>query len=135
MNATLANLVYTIGIAGLFYLDRDKTVKTSKALWLPILYLGILGSRPLSVWLGWGGGGADAQLDGSPLDGAFFQILLVIAICVLVLRGSRVTKVVTQNFPLPILLYFAFCLFSVIWSDYSAVALKKWTKSTEDLIM
>lgn len=136
MNPSLATLVYTFGIAGLFYLDRDKTIQTSKALWLPVLYLLIIGSKPLSVWLGVASpGGADVQMEGSPIDGAFFQILLIATLCVLVRRGSRILKFLNTSFPLPILLYFVFCLLSVIWSDYSIVALKKWTKSVEDIVM
>jgi exopolysaccharide production protein ExoQ len=136
MNPSLASLVYACGIAGLFYLDRDKSVKTSKALWLPVFYLWIIGSRPLSVWLGIGPPrGTDVQMEGSPIDGAFFQILLIAAICVLVLRSGRVVTFLNANFPIPILLYFVFCLLSFIWSDYPAVALKKWIKSVEDLVM
>jgi exopolysaccharide production protein ExoQ len=136
MSPSLASLVYTLGIAGLFYLDRDKTIKTSKALWLPVLYLGIIGSRPLSVWLGISApNGTDVTMEGSPIDGAFFQILLVAAVCVLIRRGSQVTKFMTVSFPIPVLIYFVFCLLSVIWSDYSLVVLKKWIKSVEDLVM
>jgi len=136
MSPTLATLFYTCGVAALFYLDYNKTVKTSKALWLPVAYLWIIGSRPLSIWLGIGPpSGADVQLKGSPIDGAFFQLLLVAAICVLVVRGSCVVNFITKSFPIPILLYFVFCLLSVIWSDYPAASLKKWIKSVEDLVM
>lgn len=136
MNPSLASLVYTLGIAGLFYLDRDKTIKTSKALWLPVLYLGIIGSRPISVWLGIEqANGSNAAMEGSPIDGAFFQILLVVALCVLVRRASRVGKFMAMSFPLPVLIYFVFCLLSVIWSDYSLLVLKKWIKSIEDVAM
>lgn len=136
MSPTLATLVYTFGIAALFYLDYDKGVKTSKALWLPVAYLCIVGSRPLSVWLGIGPpSGANVQLEGSPIDGAFFQVLLVVAICVLVVRGPRVVNFITKSLPTPILLYFVFCLLSVIWSDYPGVALKKWIKAIGDLAM
>jgi O-antigen ligase len=136
MNPSLASLIYTCGIAGLFYLDRDKSIRTSKALWLPVAYLWILGSRPLSVWLGMGPANrTNTLMEGSPVDGVFFQILFIAAICVLVVRGRRVVKFLNTNFPLPILLYLVFCLFSIIWSDYPGVALKKWTKSVEDLVM
>ena len=135
MSPSLASLLYTCAIAGLFYLNRDKSVRTSKALWLPVVYLWILGSRPLSVWLGSGPpSGTDVQLEGSPIDAAFFQILLVAAICVLLQRGSRVATLL-KKFPIPILLYFVFCLLSIVWSDYPVVALKKWIKSVEDLVM
>ena len=54
MGASLAFLICSIGVAGLFYLDRDKSVRNSKALWLPVIWLWIAGSRPVSAWLGIG---------------------------------------------------------------------------------
>jgi hypothetical protein len=33
-------------------LNETSPIGTSKALWLPVVYLWILGSRPVSVWLG-----------------------------------------------------------------------------------
>jgi exopolysaccharide production protein ExoQ len=134
MNPSLASLVYACGIAGLFYLDRDKSIRTSKALWLPVLYLWILGSRPVSVWLGaTPAGGPTIQLDGSPVDAAFFAILLIAAICVLVHRGRRTLTFLNANGP--ILVYFLFCLLSVLWSDFPLVAFKRWIKAIGDLVM
>jgi len=133
MHATLASLVYVCGIAGLFYLDRDNTVKTSKALWLPVAYLGILGSRPLSTWLGVGNSGADVQMEGSPLDAVFYGLLSIGAIIVLINRGPRAIRILSSNFP--ILIYFTYCLLSVIWSDYPGVAFKRWFKATGDILM
>jgi len=132
MNPSLASLAYACGIAGLFYLDRDKS-QTSKALYLPVIYLWILGSRPVSIWLGITTVyGADAQ-ESSPIDGAFFEILLVAAICVLIFRGPRVLPVLKAN--LPVLIYFLFCLFSIIWSDFPGPVSKKWIKATGDVLM
>ena len=134
MSPSLASLAYACCIAGLFYLDRDKSIRTSKALWLPVLYLWAIGSRPVSMWLGMAPpSGADTQLEGSPVDGAFFQILLVVAICVLAHRGRRTLTFLKANFP--ILIYFLFCLLSVIWSDYPGPALRKWIKAIGDLAM
>ena len=50
MNPLLASLICACGVGGLFYLDRDKTVRTSWALWLPTLWIGIVGSRAVSAW-------------------------------------------------------------------------------------
>jgi exopolysaccharide production protein ExoQ len=136
MNPSLASLVYACGIAGLFYLDRDNSVPTSKALWLPVVYMWAVGSRPVSDWLGMAPAyGVDTALEGSPIDGAFFAVLLVAALCVLVHRGRRILNFLNTNFPMPILIYFAFCLFSVCWSDYPGPALKKWIKAVGDLAM
>ena len=134
MNPSLASLVYACGIAGLFYLDRDKSIRTSKALWLPVVYLWILGSRPVSVWLGMAPSGAgDVQLDGSPVDRAFFVVLLIAAVCVLAHRGRRTVTFLSANGP--ILIYFLFCLLSISWSDFPGVAFKRWIKAIGDLVM
>jgi exopolysaccharide production protein ExoQ len=134
MNPSVASLVYICGIAGLFFLDRDKSVQTSKALWLPVFYLLVIGSRPVSLWLGMTPpAGTSLQLDGSPVDRLFFAALSAAAVCVLVHRGRRVFAFVKAN--VPILIYFLFCLVSVLWSDFPGVAFKRWTKSIGDLLM
>ncbi len=134
MNSLVASLVYACGIAGLFYLDRDKSIRTSKALWLPVLYLWIIGSRPVSEWLGVAPAvGTDVQLDGSPVDRALFVALLIGAICVLVQRGRRTLSFLNANGP--ILIYFLFCLLSILWSDFPVVAFKRWTKAIGDVLM
>src|SRR5579862_4804796 len=135
MNPSIAIVVYIAGIAGLFWLNRDTSVRTSKALWLPVAYLWILGSRPVSVWLGPGyvDRTGDVQLDGSPMDAAFFGLLLVAVIAVLIHRGRRVLTFVQANGP--ILIYFFFCLLSICWSDYPGVAIKRWIKAVGDVAM
>lgn len=134
MSPTVASLAYACGIAGLFYLDRDKSARTSKALWLPVVYIWVVGSRPISAWLGiapaWG---TDVQLDGSPVDRAFFAALLLLALAVLVYRGRRTLRFLSCNWP--ILAYFLFCLMSVLWSSYPGVSAKRWIKAIEDLVM
>ena len=136
MNPTLATLVYYLGIAGLFYLNRDKTVHTSKALWLPVIYIWLVASRPASFWLGIGpsnGGDVQAQLEGNPIDTALFAALLIGGLFVLAYRGNRTLKCLAASGP--VLVYFAFCLLSVLWSDFPAVALKRWTKAIGDPVM
>ena len=134
MNPSVASLLYFCGIAGLFYLDRDSSVRTSKALWLPVVYLWIVGSRPVSAWLGIAPPpGTDVQLDGSPIDRAFFLVLLIVALCVLVRRGRRTFKFLNANGP--ILVYFLFCLMSVLWSEYPGVSFKRWIKAIGDVAM
>src|ERR1700690_486228 len=91
MNASLALLIFSVGIAGLFYLDRDKSIRTSKALWLPVAWLWIAGSRPVSSWFGVSvyEGGIAATLDGSPMDAAIFEVLIVAGLIALFQRRDR----------------------------------------------
>jgi exopolysaccharide production protein ExoQ len=137
MNPQLAFLICGAGIAGLFFLDRDKTTRTSPALWLPVLYISILASRPVSMWLGGGGGGASgdalaATLDGSPEDAAVFGILIAAAIVALVRRKK--TGVLLKACA-PIIIYYLYCLLSTVWSPFSGPSFKRWIKCVGDLVM
>jgi O-antigen ligase len=134
MNPTLASLICACGIAGLFFLNRDNSIRTSKALWLPVVWLWIVGSRPVSAWLGVSApSGTDVQMDGSPLDGLVFGILLAAALAVLIHRGGRTRTFLAANWP--ILIYFSYCLVSTLWSDFPGIAFKRWFKAIGDLAM
>lgn len=136
MSPPLATLACACGIAFLFFLDRDTSVRTSKALWLPIIWLWIVGSRPVSVWLGISAAGATnmplEQLE-SPWDRAVYSALLALGLIILIRRGAKVVAVLSNN--APILVYFAYCLLSVVWSDFPDIAFKRWLKSLGDLTM
>jgi len=135
MSTSLATLVCAVGVLGLFYLDRDKNLHTSKALWVPVLWILISGSRPVALWFGAGSATASTSqlLDGSPVDRLISAILIAAGMIALLFRSSQVTALLRKNWP--ILLYFSYCLISVIWSDFSVVALKRWIKAIGDLVM
>jgi len=133
MNPLIATFVCACGIAGLFYFDRDASVRTSRGLWIPVIYLWTIGSRPLSFWLGTPANGNNVQLDGSPTDAAFFALLLIAAIGILINRRGKLRTLLVANGP--ILVYFVFCLISACWSDHPDVSLKRWIKATNDLFM
>src|ERR1035441_8131117 len=121
MNPLTASMICACGIAVLCYLDRDRSVRTSKALWLPVVYLWIIGSRSVSAWLGvTPSSGTNVQLEGSPLDAAIFAVLLAAAIVVLIGRGKRALTLLAANWP--ILVYLSYCLVSVSWAYYPDVA-------------
>ena len=128
MTPSIASLICAIGIAGLLYLDRDKTARTSKALWIPALWIGLIGSRPLTVWMGFA---PSNELNGNPVDAAALGLLLAGALAILIGRRKRTQTLLKANWPM--LLYFAFCLISVAWSDYPDIALKRWVKAIGDL--
>src|ERR1700733_13496349 len=133
MNTLLATCVFACGVAGLFYLDRDKTVRTAKALWIPVIWIAIVGSRSVSEWFGVRHTGANAQLDGSGIDAAGFGVLTASAIIVLCFRHVRTRAFLVLNWP--VLVYFLFCLISVSWSDHPDVSFKRWIKAIGDLAM
>src|SRR5713226_6086364 len=138
MTPQIATLVFVVGIAGLFLLDRNRQAQTSTALWLPVIWLWIFGSREISLWMtalrnGESVAYGDTYLDGSPIDRMVYSVLMLIGIIVLVRRGAKASRLLQAN--LPILLFFLYCAVSVLWSDHSDIALKRWVKSLGDLIM
>jgi exopolysaccharide production protein ExoQ len=136
MNPTVALLIFSIGIAGLFFLNRDSSVRTSKALWLPVMWLWIVGSRPVSAWFGVGvntTNALDATLNGSPIDATVFAILLCIGLAVLLYRRKITSAYLALSGP--IIVYFLYCLISVTWSPFPEPAFKRWTKALGDLVM
>lgn len=133
MSPSLAVLAYACGIAGLFLLDRDSSVPTSKALWIPVIWLWIVGSRPVSVWLGITPADAtNVQLD-SPVDRFSFLALLAVGLIVLLCRSRKVIPLLKSNGP--ILCFCVFCLLSVGWSGFPDVAFKRWVKAMGDLVI
>jgi exopolysaccharide production protein ExoQ len=131
-----AFLICSTGIAGLFFLDRDPSTRNSKALWLPVIWLWIAGSRSVSAWFGIGGGSAGAlasTLDGSPLDAAIYAGLMVAGIIVVFHRKDRTSTLIRTS--IPVLIYFLYCMISVTWSPIPEPAFKRWTKDVGDLVM
>jgi exopolysaccharide production protein ExoQ len=128
-------IVFIIGILVLFALDRDKEARTSKALWIPVVWLFLAGSRPVSFWLHMRmiGTSADDLLEGSPLDRAVITVLIVVALIVLFARGRKVVTLLRANGP--ILLFLCYCGVSILWSDFPDVAFKRFVRAVGDIAM
>lgn len=136
----IATAVFVAGIAGLFWLDRDRQIRTSKALWLPVFWMLIAASRNVSEWLSAGapissdsGSAGSAYLEGNSTDRNVMAVMLVLALFFLVQRRRAVVGILREN--LPILFFFLYCAASSAWSEYPDVSLKRWFKLLGDLLM
>ena len=131
----LGTIVCIAVIAGLFALDRDDGVVPSKALWIPTVWLLINSSRAVSSWIERESAESLAQRysEGSPLDAGVYAMLMLAGLLVLNFRSRQVKRFLHEN--LPLLLFFGYCALSVAWSEYSFIALKRWSKSVGDLVM
>jgi exopolysaccharide production protein ExoQ len=129
MPRQIAALVFLIGIWGLFVLARDRKLRTSGALWLPVIWFALAGSRSVTEWTAIFGLGSSSQfttnqyIEGSPLDRNVYLALTVLALIVLLRRRKRIEMLLRLNGS--ILLYMAYCAVSVVWSDYPEVAFKR----------
>jgi O-antigen ligase len=101
------------------------------ALWIPAFWIGIIGSRPISAWLGLGG--AANELDGSPADRLLYTVLIFAALVVLVRRQVNWLDVLARNRWLSI--YFIYLGISTVWADHPFVSLKRWIKDIGNLLM
>lgn len=133
MPSQIASLIVVAGIIALFILERLDKQRTAAALWIPVVYFGIIASRPVSVWLGWGIASAQEIQDGSPVDATVYAVLYLFAAIVLIGRGARVQQLLRHSWP--VLIFFSYCLISLMWSDFPLLAFKRWTKCIGDLMM
>src|SRR5579872_5306620 len=128
MNQMLATTAYVLLIGGLFWLDRDQKARTSPGRWVAVAWLLGIGSRTVSEWLvafhfldgsPLAGGGADAMLDGNPVDRNVYSGLLLLGLIVLLQRRKQVGRLLRAN--LPIVIFFVYCAVSAVWSQYPDV--------------
>lgn len=123
-------LLLTAGfVAFLFIWETRRSGAFPRALWLPLLWMLITGSRFVSQWLAiWGvlpGGGGDPG-EGSPLDALVFLTLILSGLWVLYKRRLKLRVIFRDNTWLVV--FFLYCFLAILWSDFPFVAFKRWIK-------
>ena len=135
MIGLFATVIVVIGIVILFRLDQKWEGRASAALWVPFAWLFIESTRPVSAWitLNVAGNTTNEYVDGSPLDRNILTVLLALGLYFLSKRRRQVGAILRAN-P-AIILYFLFCLVSLLWADYPFVVFKRWIRSVADVVM
>lgn len=118
--------------------DSREEPRVSSAVWIPVIWLMINGSRQVSQWVVSFGSGpttlsAQRLVEGSPIDQTIYGALIVAGVCVLASRRVQVGEIVKNN--LSIVLFLLYEGFSVLWSDLPFSALRKWGKALGDPVM
>src|SRR6266576_2251107 len=116
-------------IIWLFRRDIREKPDISGALWLPLLWLVLGCSRPVSAWLNIFGlpvSGAASVEEGSPLDACFYFVMIIVGFCVLAKRQVRLSEIISNNGWL--IAFLLYCFISIAWSDFPFVAFKRWLK-------
>jgi exopolysaccharide production protein ExoQ len=118
----------------LFLFDPAKDQRVSGALWVPVIWIFIAGSRNPSQWLGGQVGmAAQAFEEGNPIDRSVSTALLILAIGILISRSFNWGNFFARNAALTAFLLFT--LMSVLWSDFPLVALKRWFRDFGNYLM
>lgn len=121
-------------VVHLFRADMRENPDASTALWVPLTWMFLAGSRYASSWLSLGGPGSAGTYDeGSPIDRAVFFALLVAGLVILYRRRLQWGHILSGNKLLAFYLFF--CLASLLWSDAPFVGFKRWVKDLGNPVM
>jgi exopolysaccharide production protein ExoQ len=134
MPSELAFVLTLAFIAFLFWRESLQRTEVSRALWIPLVWFLIAGSRFVSQWLNLTPPLDSATIEeGSPIDAGVFFSLIVAGLYVLKQRHVTLAKCVQNNRWLTIFLLF--CFVAIFWSDFPYVAFKRWIKVLGNAIM
>ena len=134
MPPVIALALTLIFIAYVFIREFRKPYKPSWAIWIPCAWLLVLGSRSVTAWLNLGQPTQSINIEeGSPLERAYFFVLIILGVIALSKRGMSWSQVFRNNAALT--LFFLYCGVSIFWSDFPFIAFKRWTKGLGDPIM
>jgi exopolysaccharide production protein ExoQ len=120
---TLAFIVF------LFRRDILEKPDVSGALWLPLLWLLLGCSRPVTTWLNIFGlpvSGGVSNEEGSPVDALFQYALLTAGVLVVIKRQVSLSEVLQRNGW--IVVFITYCFVSIVWSDDPFITFKRCTK-------
>lgn len=127
MPPSLALLIWLVLLLGLLRSDPAKEPGTSLALWVPLIWMFIVGSRLPSFWLGSQFEESSQALEeGNPINRTIFFVLIVLAIGILVSRSFKWGNFFRRN--LTLVAFVSFALVSVLWSDFPLVSFKRWVR-------
>jgi len=121
----LALILWLVLLIALLLWDPAKDPRISSALWVPIIWMFIVGSRLPAQWLGGSvGAGAQALEEGNPIDRVVFFVLIFLAVVILMSRSFNWGEFFSRNMAL--MAFVLFGLVSVLWSDSTLVSFKRW---------
>lgn len=134
MPPQLALFLWFVLLVALLCFDPAKDSRVSSALWVPVTWMFIIGTRLPSQWLGSQiGVSAQALEDGNPIDRSINSLLILMALCVLLWRPFRWGDFLSRNKAL--FCFLVFSLVSACWSDFPLISLKRWFRDFGNYLM
>ena len=82
MPPQIALILCIVFILYLFKMDSKRKSHVSRALWIPTVWMMIIGSRLISQWLNLGAvlSAQETYMDGNPVDRTVFSVLIAIGL-------------------------------------------------------
>ena len=135
MPPLLASVLYFIFLVHLFLVERKQNDGTSKALWIPLTWMFLAGSRYVSRWLDLGStmNAIEAYEEGSSVDRFVFSALIAAGAFVLFRRRFSLVRLLSQN--KWTCLYWLFAIISISWSPDAFVSFKRLIRGFGNVVM
>src|SRR6266498_3778997 len=131
----IALLGTIIFVSFLFLRDIRQKPNVTGALWLPVVWVLLMGSRSVVQWLyvlhvpiALG-----SVEEGNPLDAFVYLALIVAGLYVLNKRQVSLSEVFRKN--TWVMAFLLYCFVAILWSDFPFVAFKRWIKMLGHPIM
>jgi len=133
--AQIAFLMCSVFVLVLLWIERRASRSVSLTLWLPTIWILIIGSRPLVMWF------SSAPVipgtyngdSGSVVDRWTLIVLAIIGILALIQRRFDWLRTLRRHRWLLALL--AYMCLSTLWSDITLTALKRWAREGVAIVM
>jgi exopolysaccharide production protein ExoQ len=133
MPPSIALLLCCMFILAAIMIDYRREPNVSGALWVPLIWLAIVASRPVGEWVNPRGELSLHPEEGSAIDQVSLIALICLAAYILQKRNFRLTQWWGGN--LWLFLFLLYCGISIVWSDFPWVAFKRWIRAVGSLMM
>lgn len=135
MLSILALLCNVLLMTWLFVKDGKERPMPSRASWIALTWIMLIGSRYISGWFGVNVEveSPDELVEGSPLDRLAFVALIASAAIALLIRKPAWTRIYNRNHWY--FFFFIYCGISIFWSDYPFVSFKRYIKEFGNVMM
>lgn len=127
---TIALLLCSAFVFYMLWLDHKQSPEVSFVSWVPALWLLMLASKPLGIWLQ---SGAETIEEGSPTDRLFMTSLLIVAIITLIKRKFNWSSAIKANKSAIGLV--GFMLVSCLFSHDFFISFKRWSQQLITVVM
>ncbi len=131
MSPRLALVASVLFILWLFAREVKRGAKFSKGLWIPVVWVTIIGSKPLSLWIS--GQNQASSGDSSMLDRLVLIVLLFSGLTVLAKRQFSWAALISSN--RWVFVYFGYAALSILWSDAPVASAIFWAKDAANIVM
>jgi exopolysaccharide production protein ExoQ len=137
MPPNVALSLYFILLIILFSIEFKKETEVSHAIWIPLLWFIVAGTKPVVQWIYPGLTHTMHVVEsveaGNQIDQIYFLALLITGIIILSRRGKQWSELLKKN--KWILVLFLYCALSLLWSDFPFSSLKRFVRSIGTLLM